>query len=142
MIMLTDEEIMKMCFEEADRSPDERLKVGCIITDKKGYLCVKSHNGVIQNYYIKSINWDDTNQKNDCMIHAEMKAIINNPEHHANGLTLYCTDEPCWNCAKLIVAAGIEKVVYVRPYQSIGHTSGSKILLDAGITIRKLPWQL
>jgi hypothetical protein len=32
------------------------------------------------------------------------------------GATLYCTTFPCHNCAKHIVAAGIERVVYVEPY--------------------------
>ena len=35
---------------------------------------------------------------------------------NTKGATLYCTTFPCHNCAKHIVASGIERVVYVEPY--------------------------
>lgn len=51
-------------------------------------------------------------------VHAEMAAILNCA---TNGIStkstkLYCTTFPCHNCARHIVAAGIEKVVYIEPY--------------------------
>jgi len=51
-------------------------------------------------------------------VHAELEAILacgRNGVSPRNG-TLYCTTFPCHNCAKHIVAAGIERVVYVEPY--------------------------
>jgi deoxycytidylate deaminase len=50
--------------------------------------------------------------------HAEMDAILS---AHRNGTpvrgsTLYCTTFPCHNCAKHIVSAGVERVVYLEPY--------------------------
>ncbi len=52
-------------------------------------------------------------------VHAEMEAIISVARTGKNGLigsTLYCTTFPCHNCAKHIIAAGIEKVVFIEPY--------------------------
>ncbi len=51
-------------------------------------------------------------------VHAEMEALIacGRIGVSARGGTLYTTTFPCHNCAKHIVAAGIEKVVYVEPY--------------------------
>jgi hypothetical protein len=51
-------------------------------------------------------------------VHAEMEAILSSARSGANprGGTLYCTTFPCHNCAKHIVAAGLERVVYVEPY--------------------------
>ena len=44
------------------------------------------------------------------MSHAEYKAIIKTPS--VKGCTLYVTQEPCCVCAKMIVQAGISKVIY------------------------------
>ncbi|WP_330443262.1 anti-phage dCTP deaminase [Flavobacterium sp. C4GT6] len=52
-------------------------------------------------------------------VHAEMHAIINAGHLNGNkikGGTLFCTTYPCHNCARHIIAAGIEKVYYIEPY--------------------------
>ncbi len=52
------------------------------------------------------------------VVHAEMEAILSCSRagiSTINGI-LYCTTFPCHNCAKHIIAAGIERVVYVEPY--------------------------
>jgi len=52
------------------------------------------------------------------VVHAEMEALLFCARNavDARGATLYTTTFPCHNCAKHIIAAGIEKVVYVEPY--------------------------
>jgi tRNA(Arg) A34 adenosine deaminase TadA len=52
------------------------------------------------------------------MIHAEMSAISDAARlgRPTRGATLYCTTFPCHLCAKHIVAAGIERVVFLEPY--------------------------
>ncbi len=52
------------------------------------------------------------------MVHAEMEALLScaRSQGGARGATLYCTTFPCHNCAKHIIAAGIERVVFVEPY--------------------------
>lgn len=51
-------------------------------------------------------------------VHAEMEALLHCARNSTStkGATLYCTTFPCHNCAKHIVASGIERVVYVEPY--------------------------
>lgn len=52
-------------------------------------------------------------------IHAEMEAILSvarEGKHSLVGATLYTTTYPCHNCARHIVAAGIQEVVYIEPY--------------------------
>jgi deoxycytidylate deaminase len=53
------------------------------------------------------------------VVHAEMEALLSCARSHVNAsqATLYCTTFPCHNCAKHIIAAGIERVVYIEPYQ-------------------------
>ncbi|HDL8214600.1 TPA: cytidine deaminase, partial [Yersinia enterocolitica] len=52
------------------------------------------------------------------VVHAEMEAILSCARSEINTFktTLYCTTFPCHNCAKHIVASGIEKVFYIEPY--------------------------
>lgn len=51
-------------------------------------------------------------------VHAEMSALMSAVRVGAavRGATLYCTTFPCHSCAKHIVAAGIDRVVFVEPY--------------------------
>lgn len=52
------------------------------------------------------------------IIHAEMHALTEAARfgRAVKGATLFCTTFPCHLCAKHIVAAGIERVVYIEPY--------------------------
>lgn len=52
-------------------------------------------------------------------IHAEMNAVLwaARQGQKIEWGTLYCTLEPCLNCAKHIVAAGIVKIVYIEKYK-------------------------
>ncbi len=52
------------------------------------------------------------------VVHGEMEAILSCARNNIScrGATLYATTFPCHNCAKHIIAAGIERVVYIEPY--------------------------
>jgi deoxycytidylate deaminase len=52
------------------------------------------------------------------VVHAEMEALLSCARNglSTRGTTMYCTTFPCHNCAKHIIAAGVERVVYVEPY--------------------------
>lgn len=52
------------------------------------------------------------------VVHAEMEALLACARSQVScvGATLYCTTFPCHNCAKHIIAAGIEQVIYIEPY--------------------------
>ena len=58
-------------------------------------------------------------------VHAEMEALLSCARSGVSprGGVLYCTTFPCHNCAKHIVAAGIERVFYVEPYPKISPRS-------------------
>lgn len=51
-------------------------------------------------------------------LHAEQNAIIQAAYHGVSiaGATLYCTNQPCGICAKMIMNAGIVRIVYIEPY--------------------------
>ncbi|MDD3395712.1 MAG: cytidine/deoxycytidylate deaminase family protein [Acidaminococcaceae bacterium] len=51
-------------------------------------------------------------------IHAEQNAVIQAAVHGVSveGATLYCTHQPCVVCTKILINAGIKKIIYANPY--------------------------
>ena len=70
-------------------------------------------------------------------IHAEQNAIIQAAYHGVSikGATLYCTNQPCSICAKMIINAGIVRIVYQAGYAD---ALSSEMLAEAGIELVKL----
>ena len=71
------------------------------------------------------------------VLHAEANAIskLARSSNSSDGATLYVTDEPCLECSKMIIQAGIRRVVYSREY----HTHAGKELLErAGIIVEQI----
>ena len=68
------------------------------------------------------------------VLHAEANAItkLARSSNNSEGSTLYITDSPCIECAKLIIQAGIKRVVYAREYRL---TDGADLLRQAGIQV-------
>jgi dCMP deaminase len=82
--------------------------------------------------------------KAECL-HAESNAIakIARSTTSSVGGTMYCTLAPCLECAKLIIQAGIIRVVYAEVYPYPGHTGnlrpmGLELLGKAGIRVNNL----
>lgn len=71
------------------------------------------------------------------VLHAEANAItkIAKSGNNSNGATLYITDAPCIECAKLIIQAGIVRVVYLKEYRN---TDGIELLNRANIETFKI----
>lgn len=70
-------------------------------------------------------------------IHAEINAIMYSAPEERNGATLYCTLQPCEDCAKAIAGSGIKRVVYEQEYHRTPPEAVA-ILRDAGIEVYKL----
>jgi dCMP deaminase len=67
-------------------------------------------------------------------LHAEQNAIIQAAKHGTNidGATLYCTTMPCIICAKMIINAGIRKVVYETGYAD---ALAAEMIAESGLEI-------
>ena len=80
---------------------------------------------------------DDNNVSLPYVLHAEANAItkIARSGNNSDGATLYVTDSPCIECAKLIIQSGIRRVVYDREYRL---TDGVNLLRQAGIEVLHL----
>ncbi len=68
--------------------------------------------------------------------HAEQNAIIQAAKYGVNidGSTLYCTHQPCVICAKMIINAGIERVVYKEGYPD---EFSMELFREAGTKVEK-----
>ena len=80
---------------------------------------------------------DDEGQTNWYVLHAEANAILKvaKSTNNAQGATLYQTLSPCKECSKLILQAGISRVVFRNQYKDI---SGVEFLKEAGISVEQL----
>ena len=79
----------------------------------------------------------ETGKTKPYVLHAEANAItkVAKSNNSSQGATLYVTSSPCVECAKLIVQAGIKRVVYCDDYHTI---DGIELLKRASIEIVKL----
>jgi dCMP deaminase len=70
-------------------------------------------------------------------IHAEQNAIIQAAYHGVSikGATLFCTNQPCVICAKMIINAGIVRIYYASGYAD---TLSKEMLAEAGVELVKL----
>ena len=71
------------------------------------------------------------------VLHAEANAItkVAKSGNNSAGATLYITDSPCMECAKLIIQSGIRRVVYADEYRL---TDGIDLLRRAGVDVEKI----
>ena len=86
----------------------------------------------------KKLCEDANNVTKPYVLHAEANAItkIARSNNNSEGATLYVTASPCIECAKLIIQAGIKRVVYGEKYRL---TDGIDLLERAGVVVEYLP---
>ena len=114
----------------SERSYDPRHQVGCVVVtgDNTQVLSI-GYNG---NYAGGPNEIESEEPGESGMLHAEINALLkmdyNNPKYKK----MYVTLSPCRMCAKAIINAGIDEVVYDEQYRD---TSGIEILEEAGLTV-------
>lgn len=79
------------------------------------------------------------------MLHAEMNALTDAARFQRStvGATLYCTTMPCHLCTKLIIAAGIKRVVYIEPYYKslVGELYSDSVDIHEPYTTKKVAFE-
>jgi len=116
----------------AKRSIDPRYKVGAIVVsvDNTQVLSI-GYNG---DQAGGSNQVDSLEPGQSGCIHAEINALIKLDYNNPKKKKMYVTLSPCKMCAKSMVNANIDEVVYLTEYRD---TSGLEILRDSGINVRK-----
>lgn len=113
-----DEYFMALAQISAKRSKDPCTQVGCCIVNSENKVVGLGYNGFPKGISDLDLPWtkeggDMLKTKYPYVCHAEMNAIMNKNECSIKGCTLYTTQYPCNECAKLIIQSGITKVVYL-----------------------------
>lgn len=126
-----DTAYLKMAQEWSKLSHCSRKQVGALIV-RDGMIISDGYNGTPSGF--DNCCEDDEGATNWYVLHAEANAILKiaRSNNSANGATLYITLSPCKECSKLVLQAGIKKVVYINHYKD---DSGIKFLEQAGVDI-------
>ena len=118
----------------AENSYCERRKVGALVGKEK-MIISDGYNGTPSGF--ENVCEDETNTTKPYVLHAEANAItkLARSSNNSEGATLYVTASPCIECAKLIIQAGIKRVIYAEQYRL---TDGIDLLRRANIEVTYL----
>ena len=132
-----DKSYIEMAHVWAKNSYCERRKVGALIV-KNRMIISDGYNGTPSGF--ENICEEESGATKSYVLHAEANAItkVAKSNNSSEGATLYITDSPCMECAKLIIQAGIERVVYSNKYRI---TDGLELLDRAGVIVEQLEFE-
>lgn len=94
-------------------SKDPSTKVGSVVVDDNKRIVSVGFNGFPRGVEDLVERYNDRELKHKLVCHSERNAL-DNAFSDVNGCTLYCTFEPCSDCAKSIIQNGIKKVITKR----------------------------
>lgn len=128
---LLDERYIRMASIWAENSYCQRRQVGALIVKNK-MIISDGYNGTPSGF--ENICEDENNITKPYVLHAEANAItkIARSNNSSDNATMYVTASPCIECAKLIIQAGIRRVVYSEKYRL---EDGVELLRRAGIEV-------
>ena len=128
-----DHSYLQMAEVWAQNSYCKRRKVGALLV-KDRMIISDGYNGTPSGF--ENVCEEDGVTK-PYVLHAEANAItkVAKSGNSSEGATLYVTASPCLECSKLIIQAGIKRVVYRDEYRL---TDGVDLLRRAGIQVEKV----
>ena len=131
---LLDYRYLRMARVWAENSYCKRRKVGALVVKQK-MIISDGYNGTPSGF--DDICEEENGITKPYVLHAEANAItkLARSGNNSDGSTLYVTASPCIECAKLIIQAGIKRVVYGEKYRL---TEGIDLLKRANIEIEFL----
>ncbi len=126
-----DGRYLRMARIWAENSYCQRRKVGALVVKEK-MIISDGYNGTPSGF--ENVCEDENNVTKAYVLHAEANAItkLARSSNNSDGATIYITASPCIECAKLIIQAGIRRVVYGENYRL---TDGIDLLKRAGIEV-------
>ena len=129
-----DEKYIAMAQIWASNSYCRRRQVGALIV-KDRMIISDGYNGTPSGF--ENICEDENGVTKAYVLHAEANAIskVAKSGNSSEGATLYVTASPCIECSKLIIQAGIKRVVYKDEYRL---TDGIDLLRRAGVEVEKV----
>lgn len=131
---LLDLRYLRMAKIWSENSYCVRRKVGALVVKDKMVIS-DGYNGTPSGF--ENVCEDENGLTKSYVLHAEANAItkLARSNNNSEGATLYVTASPCIECAKLIIQAGIKRVVYGENYRL---NDGLELLLRAGVEVESL----
>lgn len=128
---LLDRRYLRMARIWSENSYCKRRQVGALIVKDKSIIS-DGYNGTPSGFENRCE--DEENVTKPYVLHAEANAItkVAKSSNSSEGATLYVTASPCIECAKLIIQAGIRRVVYSEQYR---YTDGIELLKRANVEV-------
>jgi len=133
--LAVDKRYLRMAQIWATNSYCNRKKVGALLV-KDRMIISDGYNGTPSGF--ENECEDEHNITRSYVLHAEANAItkVAKSNNSSDGSTLYITTSPCMECSKLIIQAGIRRVVFSEKYRI---TDGLDLLERAGIELVHIP---
>lgn len=128
---LLDYRYLRMARIWAENSYCRRRQVGALVVKDK-MIISDGYNGTPSGF--ENVCEDESGTTFPYVLHAEANAItkLARSSNNSDGATLYVTASPCIECSKLIIQAGIRRVVYAEKYRL---TDGIDLLKKAGVKV-------
>lgn len=130
-----DRVYLKMADCLSELSKAERAKVGCLVV-KDTHIISEGVNGTPAGFdnSCEYYDWTEQLRTKPEVLHAESNALskLARSTNSSEGATMYLTLSPCFDCAKLIIQAGIKRVVFSNKYRC---ESGIALLQKANIEV-------
>jgi len=128
---------LEMATSWSQLSKAKRKKVGCLVV-KDGQIISDGYNGTPKGYdneceFETRFGYETRPE----VLHAESNALMKlaKSTNSSENCTIYLTLSPCFECSKLLVQAGVKRVVYNEQYRD---TSGLEFLKVNGIEVEQL----
>lgn len=133
--IVLDKRYLRMARIWAENSYCVRRKVGAILV-KDQMIISDGYNGTPAGF--ENVCEDESGATKPYVLHAEANAItkVARSSNSSDGSTLYVTASPCVECSKLIIQAGIKRVVYNETYRI---SDGLDLLKRAGVECDHVP---
>jgi len=131
---LLDKRYLKMADIWAQNSYCKRRQVGALIV-KDQMIISDGYNGTPSGF--ENVCEDEDNKTKPYVLHAEANAItkVAKSGNSSDKATLYVTSSPCMECSKLIIQAGIKRVVFTESYRI---EDGINLLKRADIEVKQV----
>ena len=131
---ILDQRYLKMADIWAQNSYCKRRKVGALLVKDK-MIISDGYNGTPSGF--ENECEDEDNKTKTYVLHAEANAItkVAKSGNSSLGATLYVTSSPCIECSKLIIQAGIKRVVFTESYRL---EDGINLLKRASIEVEQV----
>ncbi len=129
-----DEYFMQIAHTVATRATCPRASVGAVLT-RDHRILTTGYNGAPRNVpHCTDVGCLLVNDHCQRATHAEANAIVQGALHGVGlaGAIAYCTHQPCVNCSKLLISAGVERIVYDKAYPD---PVAIELLAEAGVAL-------